>query len=343
MTAVDIVIRTKNRPLFLARALDDILGQEFTDWHLFVVVDGTDPAPVRKLLDERDFGDRATLLAQPEPVGIPAVANVGVAAGSSEFVAIHDDDDTWHPQFLTRTVEYLRQSDDRAVAVRTEIVWEQQIGNVLQETGREVFHPAMQEPTYFDLLRFNHMVPIGIVFRRSAYDELGPFDERCEVVDDWVFNLSLARAGGYGFLGEEPLAFWHQRKNSRGDAGNTVIDRINDHIRDDRRVRDRAVREYVQEHGPGALLYLAKYIDERTGELHSRLDRIEAQQEEILHLLREQAHNADSLGRIKRRVSRLRPCATLRASTSSCAPRTARSSWPVRSTTSWPRSTRTGT
>ena len=306
MPAVDIVVRTKNRPLFLARALDDVLGQEFTDWHLFVVVDGTDPAPVRKLLDERDFGDRATLLAQPEPVGIPAAANVGVAAGSSEFVTIHDDDDTWHPQFLTRTIAHLRQSDDLAVAVRTEIVWEQQIGDVLQETGREVFHPAMQEPTYFDLLRFNHMVPIGIVFRRSAYDELGPFDERCEVVDDWVFNLSLALTGRYGFLGEEPLAYWHQRKDSRGDAGNTVIDRVNDHVRDDRRVRDRAVREYVQEHGPGALLYLAKYIDERTAELHGRLDRIEEQQEEILTILRANADAGDRLGRVKNRLRELR-------------------------------------
>ena len=306
MSAVDIIVRTKNRPQFLARALDDILAQEFTDWHLFVVVDGTDPEPVRELLEARDFGDRATLLPQPEPVGIPAVANVGVGAGSSEFVTIHDDDDTWHPQFLARTVEYLRQTDDVAVAVRTEIVWEQQVGDVLQETGREMFHASMQEPTYFDLLRFNHMVPIGIVFRRSAYDELGPFDERCEVVDDWVFNLSLALIGHYGFLGDEPLAYWHQRKDSRGDAGNTVIDRIDDHIRDDRRVRDRAVREYVQEHGPGALLYLSKYIDERTGDLHGRLDRIEEQQEEILTILRAKAGEPSMPSRVKSRLRELR-------------------------------------
>ena len=307
MTAVDIVVRTKNRPQFLARALDDILAQELTDWHLIIVDNGDDPTETKALVDARGFGDRCTVLRQPEPVGVPALSNIGVNAGTAEFLAIHDDDDTWHPQFLTRTIAHLRATDDLAVAVRTEIVWEQQIGNLLQETGREVFHPLMQEPTYFDLLRFNHMVPIGIVFRRSAYDELGPFDERCEVVDDWVFNLSLALTGRYGFLGDEPLAYWHQRPNSRGDAGNTVIDKAHLHHRDDRRVRDRALREYVREHGPGALLYLAKYIDERTGDLHGRLDRIEAQQEEILRLLREQAHNADILGRIKRRVSRLRP------------------------------------
>ena len=304
MPSVDIVIRTKNRPLLLARALDDVLAQEFTDWHLYVVQDGDDPAPTQALIDERDFAGRVTLVVLAESQGMPAASNRGIEAGTGEFIAIHDDDDTWHPQFLARTIAHLRATDDLAVAVRTEIVWET---TSLQETGREMFHPAMLEPTYFDLLRFNHMVPIGIVFRRSAYEDLGPFDERCEVVDDWVFNLSLARAGGYGFLGDEPLAFWHQRPDAHGDAGNTVIDKQHLHIRDDRRVRDRALREYVDEHGPGGLLYLAKYIDERTGDLHTRLDRIEAQEEEILRLLREVAHNADTLGRIKRRVARLRP------------------------------------
>jgi glycosyltransferase involved in cell wall biosynthesis len=304
VTAVDIIVRTKNRPQFLARALDDILAQEFTDWHLIIVDNSDDPAETQALVDARGFGDRCTVLSQPDPVGVPALSNLGIKAGAAEFITIHDDDDTWHPQFLTRTTQHLRSTDDLAVAVRTEIVWET---TDLQETGREVFHPAMQEPTYFDLLRFNHMVPIGIVFRRSAYDDLGPFDERCEVVDDWVFNLSLARAGGYGFLGDEPLAFWHQRPDATGDAGNTVIDKRHLHIRDDRRVRDRALREYVDEHGPGGLLYLAKYIDERTGDLHGRLDRIEAQQGEILRLLHELTQTADTLGRIKRRVARLRP------------------------------------
>lgn len=286
MPAVDIIIRTKNRPAFLARALDDVLAQEFPDWHLYVVQDGGDPAPARALIDERDFGDRSTLVALPAAQGIPAASNRGIEAGTGEFIAIHDDDDTWHPAFLARTVEHLRATEDLAVATRIEIVWEEQIGTRFVETGRELFHGAMLEVTYFDLLRFNHVVPIGMVFRRSAWEDLGPMDERCEVVDDWVFNMSVARTGRFGLI-DEVLAFWRQRRNATGDAGNTVIAGRHLHIRDDRRVRDRALREYVDRHGAGGLLYLAKYMDERAAELHQRLDRIEAQQEEILDLLRE--------------------------------------------------------
>mgnify|MGYP006921746735 FL=1 len=57
-------------------------------------------------------------------------------------------------------------------------------------------------------------------------------------------------------------------------------------FRYDRRVRDEAVRDYVQRHGAGELLYLAKYVDERTGDLHARIDRIEENQREALRLIR---------------------------------------------------------
>ncbi len=302
MPAVNVIIRTKNRPLFLARALDDVLGQEFTDWHLFVVQDGTDPAQTQALIDERDFGGRCTLLALPESVGIPAAANRGIAAGDGEFIAIHDDDDTWHPAFLARTVEHLRATDDLAVATRIDIVWEEQIGNRLVETGREGFHPAMLEVTYFDLLRFNHVVPIGMVFRRSAWDELGPMDERCEVVDDWVFNLSLAadrplRTHRRGARVLAPAQECEGRRRQHRDRRPASA-----HPRRPQGARPGACVSTWPQHGPGGLLYLAKYIDERSYELHQRLDRIEAQQDEILGLLRALVEEKDKPNWIRKQV-----------------------------------------
>ncbi len=305
MPTADVIIRTKNRPLFLARALDDVLAQEFSDWHLYVVQDGGDPAPTQALIDERDFGDKATLVVLPETQGIPAAANRGIEAGTGEFIAIHDDDDTWHPEFLARTVEHLQTTDDLAVATRIEIVWEQRIGNRMVVTGRELFHGGMLEVTYFDLLRFNHVVPIGLLFRRSAWENLGPLDERRDVIDDWVFNLALAREGGYGLI-DSVLAYWHQRKDATGAEGNTVIAGIDRHWLDDRHVRDEALRAYVADNGPGAMLYLAKYIDERMAELHQRMDAVEARQEEILTVLREQVAEMNKPNWIRRQVREYR-------------------------------------
>jgi glycosyltransferase involved in cell wall biosynthesis len=39
--------------------------------------------------------------------GMEAASNAGIHASTGEFVVIHDDDDSWHPDFLRETVDYL--------------------------------------------------------------------------------------------------------------------------------------------------------------------------------------------------------------------------------------------
>ena len=148
--------------------------------------------------------------------GMEAASNQGVAAVEAEFVAVHDDDDTWHPAFLEHTVAHLRATDDVAVAVRTEIVRERLDGDAVVEVGREVFEPDVHSFTLFDLLRANRAVPISLLYRRDLHEEIGPFREDLPVVGDWEFNLRLAQSGRpAGFLDGEPLAFWHHGEEAR--------------------------------------------------------------------------------------------------------------------------------
>ncbi len=284
--SVDIVMRTLDRPLFLQRALDDIVAQTYNDWRLIIVNDGGAPGPVDEAIAAHpELAGRTQTLHLPETTGRAAATKAGIDAGSSELIVWHDDDDTWHPAFLERTTAFLQSSDADAVAVRTEIVWEQVCSDRIVETGREVFHEFMLEPTFFDMLRFNHVVPISLLYRRSVHDRIGPVDMRLKAVSDWEFNLRLWSQGTVGFI-DEILAYWHQRRDESGAAANSVHRDRDAHVLYDRRVRDEAVREYVQANGAGELLYLAKYVDERTGDLHARIDRIEENQREALRMIR---------------------------------------------------------
>lgn len=307
--AVAVVMRTRNRPRFLARGLEDVARQSYDDWFLVIVNDGGDPVPVQDAVDAQadDLAGRVAVHNIPDQVGRWRAANAGVRASESEFIALHDDDDTWHPDFLTRTVDFLRSSGRASVAVRTALIHES-IGDdgTLVETGREVFHPSMQEPTYFDLLRFNHVVPISLLYRRSVHERLGSFNEGLSAVGDWEFNLRLALDAPIGFIDGEPLAFWHLRREASGDVGNSMIASLDDHVRFDRRVRDEHVRDFAQAYGPGPLLYLAKYVDERTQEIHARLDELAARQDEVLAHLQWswQARTREGLRSLRSRARR---------------------------------------
>jgi glycosyltransferase involved in cell wall biosynthesis len=283
-------MRTRDRPVFLRRALDDVLAQDYPGWSLVVVNDGGEQSLVDALVDARAaaFAGRAQVIHHQRSLGMEAASNTGVRHADSEFVAIHDDDDTWHPSFLTRTLRHLRDSAEVAVAAQTEIVWErlEPDGSIVEE-GREPFHPGSQDLLLFDLLRFNHAVPISMLYRRSVHDEVGYFDERLRAVGDWEFILRVTRQFTVGFLGGEPLAYWHQRREVGGPLSNSVIVHQREHVRFDRLVRDEALRSYVRDHGIGGLLYLSKFLDERAAELHGRLDAMSAGLEQVIGLLGE--------------------------------------------------------
>lgn len=276
-TAVCVVVRTRNRPALLSRALDDILAQTVSDWTLVVVNDGGDRGLVDALCAEREtaFAGRCMVIHNDRSAGMEAASNQGVRARESEFIAIHDDDDTWHPEFLSRTVEVLRGGIEVAVAVRTQIIWERIVSGDVEELSREIFLPHLDSITLADLLHFNTSVPISILYRRSALAAVGGFDESLPVVGDWECNLRLAASGPIAFV-DDVLANWHQRPSASGDLGNSVVALGALHRAQDRIVRDRALRSYVQRNGIGLPLYLAKLSDQRVDELRRRIDEVQS-------------------------------------------------------------------
>lgn len=307
---VAVVIRTKNRPVFLRRALNDLLRQTFTDWTAVIVNDGGDKSALDELLNEFDtrFDTRLTVIHNEFSHGMEAASNEGVAASSSRYLSIHDDDDSWHPDFLRRTTARLEQGPERAVMVRTEIVHEKMMGQSLVEESRELYAPEIQAITMSDMLRSNQGVPISCLYDRALHEEIGLYDASLPVVGDWEFYLRVLTATPIAFIDEEPLAFYHQRPaGSHGTAGNTVNEKRDLHASYDKLIRDRYLQEEVRAHGYGASLYwasrlgtetsalnehirrAAEYLIDQQKGLSARIQDLEKQQTEVLDQLAELA------------------------------------------------------
>ncbi|WP_300683384.1 glycosyltransferase family A protein [Nocardioides sp.] len=281
MASVGIIIRTKDRPQFLERALRSITAQTYADWEAFIVNDGGRPADVVALVDALSPTDRAkfTIIDHPTSLGRWPSANAGVRAGETTYLVLHDDDDTWAPTFLETSVAYLEAHPlAPGVVSKCEIVWEERRErpdgtSELVETGREVFQESLPDPLLGPTLLFNRFVPIGFLYRRALHDEIGLYNESLEVVGDWDFNLKIMSRWALTWLDGEPLAFWHQRPAAAGADGNSVIGSVNAHEKYDALVRDAALRQYVGEHGLGLVLYLTKFIDQRFVDVENGLRR----------------------------------------------------------------------
>lgn len=302
---VAIVMRTKDRPLLLRRALADVAAQEFGDWRLVIVNDGGDPAGVDALLADLDddLRVRVAVLHHEESLGMEAASNAGLAASGSEYVCIHDDDDTWEPAFLEMTVAYLdAHPEDAAVVTRTEIVYEEIHGSHVVETGRGPFWDELPAISLSDLLGTNSFVPIQLLYRRSVHDEVGPYRADLPVVGDWEFNLRLAQAHTIGLI-DEVLAYWHQRPAAQGSLSNSVSAE-RQHAAADLRVRDQLLREHVAVAGMGDLLYLTRYLQGEFDHIHHRLDDLNGRLDHLdrrLDAVEQAAHEHGFVGFARRK------------------------------------------
>lgn len=269
MTAprVSIVVRTKDRPDFLTRALQSITAQTLDSWECIIVNDGGSAARVASVvaaLPDPAAREKVRVIDHPVSRGRWVSANAGVLDSTGEFLILHDDDDTWHPEFLARAVEYLEQNPARdGVVSRIEIIWEREERGRFVEERREQFQAQLADPLLSDTLLFNRFVPIGFVYRRALHAEVGLYDEALPVVGDWDFNLKVLSRGPLEYLGDTPLAYWHQREGATGTAANSVAGARDDHRKYDARIREQALRSWVDENGTGLVLYLTKFIDQR--------------------------------------------------------------------------------
>lgn len=248
--AVTIATRTFERPLLLERTIQDVLAQTFEDWHLSIANNGGAPAPVEALVERYAdrLAGRVTITHLTEPSGMQRPANTAVAAPapdqSGRYVAIHDDDDTWLPQFLERMVERLDAAppDVAGVACRCDYITERIDGDEIVEIERRPHNPNLVFVSPADILADNPFPPIAFLYRRSVHDALGGYREGSLVADDWDFLIRLLHDYRLEVI-PEVLAEYRHRPGAGGDPYSNSVQQKDRMNASRQLIRDRLVRE----------------------------------------------------------------------------------------------------
>lgn len=101
---VSVVMPLFNQERKVVRALGSVMAQQFDNYELIVVNDGsTDNGPTVV----QSFSDPRIRLINQENAGVSAARNRGIAEARSEIIAFLDADDKWLPNFLV-TIDKLR-------------------------------------------------------------------------------------------------------------------------------------------------------------------------------------------------------------------------------------------
>lgn len=223
MTKVAVVTRTKDRPLFLQRAIKSVAEQAFNDYIHVIINDGGDKVSIDSLIASQDEAVKARIRVfhRATPSGGPdTIFNESIDRVDSEYVALHDDDDTWNKDFLKQTVAHLDVNEQIAgVVARTNKITEIINGNTIKEVKSEQYMPDMIAISLYRQFIDNQLTPIAFLFRRKAYEAVGKFDSSLPVVGDWEFGIRLLQKYEVDFL--DPgfaLANYHHRKGTKDNS-----------------------------------------------------------------------------------------------------------------------------
>jgi glycosyltransferase involved in cell wall biosynthesis len=247
---VAVVTRTKNRNVLLRRALESVLGQTFDDWVMVVVNDGGVVHEVDQLLDRyKDrFNGRLKVIHHKKSRGMEAASNAGIQFVDSEYVIIHDDDDSWHPDFLKLSLKFLwkrrRNLRVKGVITYSVLVQEEIHKDAVIVRSVEPFNKWLNGKILFSrMISQNVFPPVSFLYERSVFDEIGLYNEELPVLGDWEFNLRFMSKFEIVVLPKELAYYHHRQKSLHSHYGNSVIAGQDKHVIYDSFLRNELLRQ----------------------------------------------------------------------------------------------------
>jgi glycosyltransferase involved in cell wall biosynthesis len=177
---VSVIIPTYNRAWVIKEAIDSVLTQDYTEFELIVVDDGSTDQTFDVL---ESYRNDIKVLSQKNK-GVSAARNRGIAEASGNFIAFLDSDDLWLSQKLSVQIDFFNQTPD-ALICQTEEVW---IRNGLRVNPKKR-HKKPSGMIFKPSLRLCLVSPSAVMIRRHLLDRVGRFDETlpaCEDYDLWL-------------------------------------------------------------------------------------------------------------------------------------------------------------
>ena len=190
---ISVVIPVFNRPDMVARAIRSVHAQRgigTADIEIVLVDDGSMP-PLRVAAPDR----RIRIVRSDHNLGAAAARNLGVLAAKGDYLAFLDSDDVWRADKLACQLDAMRQIEQENGATLHALVCNFYSPN--RVTGRLQVRMLRSANQLSDFASGCWFCPGSTLFiRRSAFNIVGPFDERLRRLEDLDWFIRFGQRSG---------------------------------------------------------------------------------------------------------------------------------------------------
>ncbi len=197
---VSVLMTIYNAAPFLARSIDSLLAQEFLDWELIAVENGSTDGSAQLLGTYADRRIRSFMLESN--IGRTPALRYAASKARAPYIAVLDADDLAHPQRFTKQVHHL-DTHSETVLLGT---WADYIDE------RDIVFDEWTPPTDGHALMTllgsgNPIVHSSSMYRAAVAEEVGGYPEDVPYSQDYGLWLKLVTRGSAAVLPERLCKF----------------------------------------------------------------------------------------------------------------------------------------
>jgi len=187
---VSIIMPVYNGADYIGQAIESVLSQNYTNFELVIVDDGSTDNTKEVVLQYND--DRIKYIYK-ENGGVSSARNRAIIQSKGQYIMPLDADDMMAPYFITLHLQEFEKHPE-ADLVYCDVL-------LIDADGKPI--TVMKKPEYQnrrhlirDLFRQGHpIIPFRLGLRRSVFDKIGLYDESLAVAEDYDMIRRFVRAG----------------------------------------------------------------------------------------------------------------------------------------------------
>jgi len=190
---ISVIIPTYNRKHSLPRTLDSVLAQSFQPFEIIVIDDGSTDGTADWL--KSNYLSIKSISQSNQ--GVSSARNIGIKQAEGDWIALLDSDDEWLPDKLAKQVQALKENRE-FLFCHTNEIWIRNGVRVNQQKKHQKYGGHIFEKC-LDMCRVS---PSSSLFHKLVLDDVGLFDEKLKVCEDYDLWLRISAQYPVLFLDE---------------------------------------------------------------------------------------------------------------------------------------------
>lgn len=207
---LSVIVSNYNYGTYIRECLDSILNQTFKNLEIIVSDDGsTDDSPQIIRDYEKRYPGVVMGIFTPVKRGVAQARHEGILKSKSEFITTLDSDDYYYDnQKLEKEMELIsfhKKTTGKDIIAYSNFALVREDKSLIRFQGN--LGNIKEGKIFNDIITRSCMIPRDFIVKKDAYFEVGGFDHRFTIYEDWDLKIRLAKKYEFYYTGINGTAY----------------------------------------------------------------------------------------------------------------------------------------